>query len=75
MELSKKGQDLSNSFIPFHTQPNSNILGDDNVSDASFASYDHLIEEVKSLNHLLIVIFLIIGDNGIVLLIILLDIC
>ena len=49
VELSKKGQGLSNSFIPFHTQPNSNILVDDNVSDASFASYDHLIEEVKYL--------------------------
>ena len=59
-----KRSDFSNSFIPFHTQPNSNILGDDNVSDASFASYDHLIEEVKFIiDFLLIVTFFILGDE------------
>ena len=34
-------------FIPFHTQHNRNILGDDSAGDASFASYDYLIDEVK----------------------------
>ena len=47
VELSKKDWDLSYYFIPFYTHLNSNILEDDNAGDASFASYDHLIEEVK----------------------------